>query len=253
MKTDKIFYTPTIQPNDTIFTLNEEESSHAIKVLRMKTNDEVTLIDGIGGVYEGTIVNPHHKRCEIEIKQYTKEFEKREFYLHIAIAPTKMNERMEWFLEKCTEIGIDEITPILCHHSERKELKIERMNKIIISAMKQSKKAYLPRLNEMTPIKTLVENATEEELYIAHCHQGEKIKLTQASSKKSILIMIGPEGDFSHEEILLANQNGFKSCTLGKSRLRTETAGIVACHTTNLINDSIFSERNTINNLHFTK
>ena len=163
MKTDKIFYTPTIQPNDTIFTLNEEESSHAIKVLRMKTNDEVTLIDGIGGVYEGTIVNPHHKRCEIEIKQYTKEFEKREFYLHIAIAPTKMNERMEWFLEKCTEIGIDEITPILCHHSERKELKIERMNKIIISAMKQSKKAYLPRLNEMTPIKTLVENATEEE------------------------------------------------------------------------------------------
>lgn len=237
-KADNLFYTPNIEDQATSFTLPEEESQHAIKVLRMEANEKIHLVDGRGGLYEVRIKTPHPKRCEVEVIDRELLYGKRDFKLHIAIAPTKMNERMEWFLEKCTEIGINEITPLLCQRSERKELKTQRMMKIIVSAMKQSVKAYCPILNEMTPIKQLIDNATETQKYIAHCINGEKTLLkTICQPKTDTLILIGPEGDFSEEEVKYAIEKGFLPISLGSSRLRTETAGIVACHTVNLINE----------------
>lgn len=233
---DHIFYTPDIEIETKSYILPEEESKHCIKVLRMDTKDRLTLVDGRGNAFEAAISNPHAKHCEVEIKHIESEVQKRDYRLHIALAPTKLNERTEWFLEKCTEIGIDEITPLLCRHSERKELKTERMMKIIIAAMKQSHKAFLPHLNEMTPLKHLLLNATETQRYICHCGDGPKIPLKSALPHTDTLILIGPEGDFDKEEIELAEQNGFRAASLGESRLRTETAGIVACHTIHLIN-----------------
>ncbi|MBP5306451.1 MAG: 16S rRNA (uracil(1498)-N(3))-methyltransferase [Paludibacteraceae bacterium] len=233
---DNIFYTPSINPDAEYFILPEEESKHCIKVLRLLEGEYITLVDGCGNAYECIIVTPNAKHCEVQITDIEREVQKKNYKLHIALAPTKLNERTEWFLEKCTEIGIDEITPLLCHRSERKELKTERMMKIIIAAMKQSHKAYLPRLNEMTPLKRVIEEATETQRYICHCGDGEKVPLKTASPHSDTLILIGPEGDFDKEELELAKQRGFIPTTLGESRLRTETAGIVACHTIHLIN-----------------
>ncbi|MEN8116270.1 MAG: RsmE family RNA methyltransferase, partial [Bacteroidota bacterium] len=157
---------------------------------------------------------------------------------HIVIAPTKNIDRFEWFLEKCTEIGIDEITPILSEHSERKVIKPGRLEKIVVSAMKQSVKAYLPKLNELTSFNDLVKTSDAPAKFIAHCNGGEKPHLkNNIEPGKNVLILIGPEGDFSPAEVELAKENGFKEISLGTSRLRTETAGVVACHIVNLIND----------------
>ncbi len=231
-----LFYTPHI--SQSLF-LPEEESMHAIKVLRMKSGDMIQLIDGTGGFYEAQITHPHPKHCEVKITKTTQGFNKRNHYLHIAIAPTKNIERLEWFLEKATEIGIDEITPIICRFSERKIIKPERLEKVIVSAMKQSIKAYLPKLNEAITVEKLMKQNNDNDKFIAHCYDDQKTLLQQAYNKESnALVLIGPEGDFSEEEVALALKNDFKPISLGNSRLRTETAGIVACHTINLLNES---------------
>ncbi len=231
----QLFYVPDILGAEVV--LDETESKHAVKVLRLSTGDKVQLIDGKGGFYEAEISVAHPKKCMLKITKTKKEFGKKDFHLHIAIAPTKNNDRFEWFLEKTTEIGINEITPILCDHSERKNIKSDRLEKILVSAMKQSLKAYLPKLNKLTTFKDLVSSSKTEHRFIAHCYQDSKNHIKNESLKSNeVLVLIGPEGDFSPEEVAFAIQRGFKEITLGDSRLRTETAGIVACHIVNLVN-----------------
>jgi 16S rRNA (uracil1498-N3)-methyltransferase len=228
-----IFYSPNIIET---LVLSEEESLHCAKVLRMKAGEEVLIVDGKGGMFRARIVAPHPKHTAVEIidRQITETG--RTSRIHIAIAPTKNMDRLEWFAEKVTEIGIDEITPVFCRFSERKNINLERVEKILVSAMKQSQKAYLPKLNPACPVQQLLKQATESQKFIAHCYEGEKQLLQQLYNKnESTLVMIGPEGDFSPEEVDVALQNGFQPVSLGESRLRTETAGVVACHTMNLL------------------
>ncbi len=232
----QLFYTPDIKTN--IYTLNEIESKHCIKVLRLNVNDHIQLIDGKGNFYEAKIIDSNPKKCIVEIIETTKDFGKRNHYLHIAIAPTKNIDRFEWFLEKATEIGIDEITPILCEHSERKTIKAERLEKIIVSAIKQSIKAYKPKLNDLMNYSDFIQQNFNGVKYIAHCEENKKVLLKNTYSKgQNVIILIGPEGDFSPKEIDKAINNNFTEISLGENRLRTETAGVVACHTINLLNE----------------
>lgn len=232
----QLFYVPDIKGSEVI--LNETESKHAVRVLRLKEDDRLQLIDGKGGFYTAKIASAHPKKCKLSITNSEFDYGKKDFSLHIAIAPTKNIDRFEWFLEKCTEIGIDEITPILSEHSERKVIKPERLEKILVSAMKQSVKAYLPKLNKLTSLKDLLESATENSKFIAHCNEGEKPHLKDViDAEDNVLLLIGPEGDFSQEEVKMAKRNGFNEISLGTSRLRTETAGVVACHIVNLANE----------------
>jgi 16S rRNA (uracil1498-N3)-methyltransferase len=232
----QVFYTPNI--DNITYALTPEESKHAIKVLRMQPGDEVTLIDGNGGLYNGIVDEADPKKCIVRIIEKIEQYGRKNYRLHIAIAPTKNNDRLEWFLEKATEIGIDSITPILCQRSERKTIKPDRLEKIILSAAKQSVKAYIPKLNPMLPFKTFVESVDEAGKYIAHCMPNPKPSLkSKLKDVSDLVVLIGPEGDFSPEEVNVALENGFSEVHLGKSRLRTETAGIVACHTVNLLKD----------------
>lgn len=229
-----LFYTPDIAM---VKSLNEEESQHCVKVLRYTRGDEILLTDGRGTTYQARITNPHPKHCEFEIISSEMQQKSHDFYLHIAIAPTKNIERLEWMVEKCTEIGIDEITPLLCHYSERKQIREDRLEKIILSAAKQSLTPYLPKLNPLTDFNELVAKATEEDKFIAHCYKEDKRELkTEIKKGRSVLVLIGPEGDFSEEEIAFALKQNFVPVSLGNSRLRTETAGVVACHTAVLMN-----------------
>jgi 16S rRNA (uracil1498-N3)-methyltransferase len=231
-----LFYVSDI--SDTEIILDETESKHAVRVLRLQNGNQVEIIDGAGGFYKAQITDANPKKCRLIIVESQKEFGKKDFHLHIAIAPTKNIDRFEWFLEKATEIGIDEITPLLTTHSERKVVNPERLEKILVSAMKQSLKAYLPVLNNLTTFKELVINNKTENKYIAYCDEIQKTHLKDLVAKENnTLILIGPEGDFSPEEVKLAIENGFKVVSLGESRLRTETAGIVACHIVNLANE----------------
>lgn len=231
-----IFYTPDISGN--FYTLNEAESKHCIRVLRHVQGDQLTLIDGKGNWYEATITDANPKRCSVEVVKTIADVGKRNYRLHVAIAPTKNIDRFEWFLEKATEIGIDEITPILCEHSERKQIKPERLEKVIVSAMKQSLKAFLPQLNNLTTFESLLQTATEGGKYIAHCEEGQKNHLFhQVKPSESVLVLIGPEGDFSPDEIQKAKEGGFTEISLGESRLRTETAGMVATQIVQLVNE----------------
>jgi len=230
-----IFYTPDIC--NTTYQLNEEESKHCIKVLRLKLNDEVNLVDGQGGFYLALIIDDHPKRTILNIINHQKLFGKRNHYLHIAIAPTKNIERLEWFLEKATEIGIDEITPIICEHSERKDIKIERSIKIITAAVKQSLKAYHPKLNQAVSYQNFINSASADAKYIAHCQDYEKQTIkTRFIPFQKYLILIGPEGDFSHNEIIAAQNKNYNFITLGNTRLRTETAALTACFEINYLN-----------------
>jgi 16S rRNA (uracil1498-N3)-methyltransferase len=230
-----LFYVPALSSG---YVLPEEESQHAVKVLRLQAGDALTIVDGTGGFYKARITNPHPKHCAFEITDTILEYGKRDYRLHIAIAPTKNIERLEWFIEKATEIGIDEITPIVCRFSERKVIKAERLEKIIVSAAKQSVKAYFPILNPLTTFDELVKNNKSSRKFIAHCYEEDK-RLLQGEIHKSenVLILIGPEGDFSKEEVQKALTLGFIPVSLGNSRLRTETAGVVACHTVCLRNE----------------
>jgi 16S rRNA (uracil1498-N3)-methyltransferase len=232
----QLFYVPNISGSEII--LDETESKHAVRVLRLQNGNLVEIIDGAGGFYKAQITDANPKKCRLIIVESQKEFGKRNFHLHVAIAPTKNIDRFEWFLEKATEIGIDEITPLLSSHSERKIINPERLEKILVSAMKQSLKAYLPKLNEITPIKQLIVNNKSKYKYIAYCDDIQKFHLKDAVNRgQDTLVLIGPEGDFSLEEVNFAIENGFKVVSLGAARLRTETAGIVACHIVNLAND----------------
>ena len=231
-----LFYTPDIKGEE--YTLNNEESKHCVKVLRLKEGDCIHLIDGVGGLYKSEIIDNNHKACRIRVVEKNMEFEKKDYQLHIAIAPTKNIDRMEWFLEKSTEIYCSEFTPLLSCHSERKVVKNERLFKVITSAVKQSLKAYHPKLNTLTKFEDLVKSNFNGKKYIAHCNAGEKIPLKNAYPKgENALILIGPEGDFSPQEVALAKANGFIEISLGTSRLRTETAGVLACHTVFLTNN----------------
>ena len=230
-----LFYVPNIATEN---ILPEEESQHAVKVLRLKSGDEIVLVDGRGGWYRAEITNPHPKRCEFEIKETILEYGKRNYKLHIAIAPTKNIERFEWFLEKATEIGIDEITPLLCQFSERKIIKPERLEKIIVSASKQSLKAYFPILNPLCSFNEFLKNNDATQKFIAHCYEEDKKTLQSLYTKSSdVIILIGPEGDFSPKEVEKALKSNYLPVSLGESRLRTETAGVVACHTITLLNE----------------
>ena len=232
----QLFYVPNISGAEVI--LNETESKHAIRVLRLQNGSLVQIVNGKGGFYEAEITDANPKKCRLAIVKSSFEFGKKDFHLHIAIAPTKNIDRFEWFLEKATEIGIDEITPLLTSHSERKTINPERLEKILVSAMKQSLKAYLPRLNNIITFKELVVNNKTKNKYIAYCDDIQKTHLKDLVNKgKDTLILIGPEGDFSLEEIQIALENNFEIVSLGTARLRTETAGIAACHIVNLIND----------------
>jgi len=232
-----LFYVPALS---TGFVLPEEESQHAVKVLRMQVGDTLTVVDGAGGFYKARITNPHPKHCAFEITETILEYGKRNYRLHIAIAPTKNIERLEWFIEKATEIGIDEITPIVCRFSERKVIKAERLEKIIVSAAKQSVKAYFPKLNPLCTLDELIKTCQASQKFIAHCYEEDKRLLqTEIQPSEDVLILIGPEGDFSKEEVQKALSVGFIPVSLGNSRLRTETAGVVACHTVCLRNEEI--------------
>lgn len=232
----QLFYCPDINP-DQIYTLGKEESQHCVKVLRLKENDTLYLTDGQGNLYKAEIVEAMPRSCSVKIIETQAEYGKRDYYLHVAIAPTKNIARIEWFLEKATEMGIDEITPIICDHSEREIVKNERLEKIIVSAMKQSLKAYLPKLNEAIPIKQLIQNAKEENKLICYCQDDDRKKIQDIyKPKESVLIIIGPEGDFSEKEVKEALNNNFQKITLGKERLRTETAGLYAVQSIHFLN-----------------
>lgn len=228
-----LFYQSDIEK---IQVLSEEDSRHCIKVLRKNINDKIYIVDGVGGLFECEITKAHEKKCEVRILSVEREFEKRNHYLHIAIAPTKNADRIEYFIEKCVEIGIDEITLIQTKHSERKNQKTERLEKIAISAMKQSLKAYLPKINELTDFERFIEKADYKAKYIAHLTDDAKPLKKVVADEKEVLLMIGPEGDFSKEEVVMVKQAGFQVVTLGNSRLRTETAGVVACTIVNTFN-----------------
>jgi len=218
--------------HDNIF-LDKNESKHLIKVLRKKNNDIINITDGIGNLYIAEIINDNPKACQLRLVEKKKK-KKHKYNLHIAIAPTKNIERFEWFLEKATEIGIDEITPLICEKSERRKIKIERCEKIIISALKQSLKFHKPKLNPPTLFNDFVKKENHDKKYIASCNDLDNLELKNEDAHKSCTILIGPEGDFSIDEVSKSIKNNFAHIILGKSRLRTETAGIVAVSCINM-------------------
>ncbi|GEQ86311.1 ribosomal RNA small subunit methyltransferase E [Patiriisocius marinistellae] len=228
----QLFYNSTLTPSSSQIIFEKDESRHIIKVLRKQVGDILDLTDGYGNFYKATLESSNPKQCIAHIKGVEAQ-PKPEYNLHLAVAPTKLNDRYEWFLEKATEIGITQITPIICDHSERKVIKPERYEKIIQSAAKQSLKAYFPILNDAVSFKEFICTASEIEThrYIAHCEDAKKQSLKSVLKfQKDITILIGPEGDFSTSEIEFALKNNFDAIHLGKNRLRTETAAIVACH-----------------------
>jgi 16S rRNA (uracil1498-N3)-methyltransferase len=230
-----IFYTPDI--NSDTYILNEEESRHCVKVLRLESGSMLQLVDGKGGFYTAIIEDPHPRRTKIKVLSFQKNYGKRNHYLHIAIAPPKNIERMEWFLEKAAEIGIDEITPLICDRSERREIKTERLNKVITSAVKQSIKAYHPKLNEAERFSDFILHHAQSQKFIAHCMDREKFALKeQIKLNSDYLVMIGPEGDFTPDELNSAIKQDFIGVSLGNSRLRTETAALEACFEINFLN-----------------
>lgn len=229
-----IFYTPDILNNP---ELPLEEAQHCIKVLRKKEGDEILLTDGMGFFYDARIIQANPKHCIINIENTIEQAKNWNCNIHIAFAPTKNMDRIEWFAEKATEIGIDRFSPILCQHSERKEVKLQRIEKILVSAMKQSQKAILPQLDEMQPFSQFMEQNFVGQKLIAHCYPQEKKTLKEAYMPGSdILILIGPEGDFSEQEVDIAIKKGFQPISLGESRLRTETAALAACHAIHVLN-----------------
>tara|TARA_B100001250_G_scaffold65182_1_gene51666 strand:- start:1593 stop:2282 length:690 start_codon:yes stop_codon:yes gene_type:complete len=220
-------------PQDEI-KLGADESKHITKVLRKKAGSILHFTNGRGRYYRAEITLADKTGCKLKIVRDEFKEKQHKYHLHIAIAPTKNINRFEWFLEKATEIGIDEITPIICDRSERRTIKTERSKRVLLSAMKQSVKYYLPKINEAIPLSSLLNSNSNESKYIAHCIEGGKVQLKEIKTPKRILILIGPEGDFTQKEINLALKNGFKAISLGTSRLRTETAGVIATHTINI-------------------
>ena len=220
-----LFYTNRIE-GDTAY-LSEEEARH-IHVLRKREGDRLHFTDGRGGMYIGSITETGKKKCVLRIEERRTEYGKRPYHLHLAVAPTKNIGRYEWFLEKATEMGVEEITPIICAHSERTKLRTDRLQKVVLSAVKQSLQAYLPRVNEPIKFVQFIENQNIAQKFIAHCDEdAEKNQLRDTAQKDTdTLLLIGPEGDFSSEETAAAKAAGFVPVALGNTRLRTETAAV---------------------------
>ncbi|MBT8312319.1 MAG: 16S rRNA (uracil(1498)-N(3))-methyltransferase [Flavobacteriaceae bacterium] len=232
----QLFYSANLDQSVSQFVFPEEESRHIVKVLRKQVGDKLQITNGKGYLFTAEILAADPKSCKAAIVKTTKKHQKM-YRLHMVVAPTKNMDRFEWFLEKVTEIGVHEITPIICEHSERKVLKLPRLEKIMQSAMKQSLRTYLPKLNEPLTYDEFIKREHEGLLFIAHCQEEEKMELVRrVAPDKDITILIGPEGDFSEKEIDLAYENGFYPVSLGDARLRTETAAIVACSTVAIIN-----------------
>lgn len=233
----QLFYNSELDTSIKTFNFSKDESRHIVKVLRKSTGDLLMITNGKGWIFEAEVIIPNHNKCVVSILKSTFETP-RPYTIHLAVAPTKMNDRFEWFIEKATEIGVDIITPIICQNSERKIIKTERFEKILQSAMKQSLHCYLPSLAPAIRFSEFIKMPQEGATFIAHCEDGEKLKFKdQIEAKKSITILIGPEGDFSPNEIKLALKHQYIPVSLGASRLRTETAGIVAGHTIQLCNE----------------
>lgn len=230
-----VFYLPTAQLGTISFP--EEESKHIVKVLRMKEGDGFCVTDGKGSLYDAELIDAHPKRAMANLSNQRGGYDLRDFKVSIAVAPTKLNERTEWFLEKATEVGIDEVKLFASYHSERRVANVERFRKIVVSAMKQSVKSKMPVIEEMIPFEKLVKQDFDGQKFIAWIDDDVKEQLCDLYVKgNDALVLIGPEGDFSKEEVTLAKENGFVPVSLGEARLRTETAALVACHTIQLIN-----------------
>jgi 16S rRNA (uracil1498-N3)-methyltransferase len=233
-----LFYTPDIASN--YYSLSEEESRHCQKVLRLHEGDVIHLTDGRGTLYDAQIVDARGKQVAVEVTSRKEHYGRRDYSLHLAVAPTKNIDRFEWFLEKATEIGVDEITPLICEHSERRQLRNDRLEKIITSAVKQSLKAYHPVLQPLSEYKKFISAKREGQLFIAHLDETNPV-LLQAVYRKGgpVTILIGPEGDFSDAELASALKAFYRCVSLGNSRLRTETAAVVACHAVAMLNSNV--------------
>jgi 16S rRNA (uracil1498-N3)-methyltransferase len=233
----QLFYNPTINETTENFTFDREESKHIIKVLRKKDGDILFVTNGLGYLFKTEITLASDSKCTVQMVSFEKTAPS-PFKLHLAVAPTKMNDRYEWFLEKATEIGVQEITPIICDRSERKVINIERFEKIILSAMKQSNELYLPKLSPAISLKEFLKQKNEGLQLIAHCEETDKKTLKSIlQSNTDVTVLIGPEGDFSEKEIALALEHKYIPVSLGNTRLRTETAAVVACHSVVFLNE----------------
>ncbi|PWA04069.1 16S rRNA (uracil(1498)-N(3))-methyltransferase [Flavobacterium psychrotolerans] len=242
----QLFYNPNINEASEFFSFDKEESKHIIKVLRKKDTDILFVTNGLGYLFKTIITLASDSKCTVKIISFEKT-EKLKYQLHLAVAPTKLNDRYEWFLEKATEIGVSEITPIICDHSERKQIKTDRFDKIIQSAMKQSNQFYLPKLNDPMTFKNFVKIKNKGSQLIAHCEETNKKTLKDIlKPNENVTILIGPEGDFSEKEIQSALENNYIPVSLGNTRLRTETAAIVACHSVVFVNESPLSSKGGI-------
>ena len=234
----QLFYNPNINETTENFSFDKEESKHIIKVLRKKDTDILHVTNGLGFLFTTEITLASDSKCTVKIISFEKA-KPSKFRLHLAVAPTKMNDRYEWFLEKATEIGIQEITPIICDHSERKVINNERFDKILLAAMKQANELYLPKLNPAITFKEFMNLQNDDIKYIAHCEETDKKTLKSVlQPNQNITMLIGPEGDFSQKEITLALSNDYIPVSLGNTRLRTETAAIVACHSVVFVNEA---------------
>ncbi|TRX21934.1 16S rRNA (uracil(1498)-N(3))-methyltransferase [Flavobacterium franklandianum] len=233
----QLFYNPTIDETTENFSFDKEESKHIIKVLRKKDTDILFVTNGLGLLFETEITLASDNKCTVQILAVEKT-EPSKFQLHLAVAPTKMNDRYEWFLEKATEIGVHEITPIICDRSERKIVNKERFEKILLTAMKQSNVLFLPKFNEAISFKEFVKRKNEGLQLIAHCEETDRKTLKSVlKTNENVTLLIGPEGDFTEKEIALALENNYVPVSLGNTRLRTETAAIVACHSVVFFNE----------------
>ena len=233
----QLFYNPTITETTEVFSFDKDESRHIIKKKKKKDTDILHVTNGLGFLFTTEITLASDSKCTVKILSFEKAAPSK-FRLHLAVAPTKMNDRYEWFLEKATEIGIHEITPIICDHSERKIINTERFDKILLTAMKQSNELFLPKLNNAITFKEFIKLKNEGLKLIAHCEETDKKSLKSVlKPNQNIIMLIGPEGDFSEKEITLALENDFTAVSLGNTRLRTETAAIVACHSVVFVNE----------------
>lgn len=216
--------------------LRPDESWHCAKVLRKKIGDTIYLIDGLGSVYSGVLDLVTDKKCKASVTGIVQTQPAPNYYLHLAIAPTKNIDRIEWMLEKCVEIGIQEISFFISKNSERQIIKMDRMRSIVESAVKQSLQARIPLLNQLVTLSELVEKSVADQKLIAHCHPDEKTELRAIDFRqKKTLVLVGPEGDFTPAEASSAMEKGFKPVSLGPNRLRTETAGLYVCQTASIV------------------
>ncbi|MCB0636712.1 MAG: 16S rRNA (uracil(1498)-N(3))-methyltransferase [Lewinella sp.] len=232
----QLFYVPQLETG--ILELPSEEARHAVQVLRRRMGDVLDLVDGRGGWFKGTILEAEKRRCTLEVALFRREPQRRAYQLTMAVAPTKNNDRYEWFLEKATEIGVDRIVPLYCAHAERTKVRLDRWEKVLVAAMKQSLQAWLPVLTEPVPFTEFsVHGSGSAQRYIGWCDESvETVLADNYQAGRDVCIMIGPEGDFSAPEVELARQHGWQPMTLGPNRLRTETAAVVAVHTVALVN-----------------